>query len=63
MRHEQIDIEITTAGPAFRRSPASEIAAVLRELARQFEEDGGPTGTTLTDSQGQPCGSCTVRPR
>lgn len=53
---EQINIQISTENDAFVDTPATEIARILRELADEFEQDGGPCGDVLQDSNGNTCG-------
>lgn len=56
---ERIQIEIITEGAAFDDMPASEVAAILRDLAKVFARGGIP-GAKLRDSNGNTCGSVTI---
>lgn len=55
----QITIEIETTGnAAFEDAPASEIARILRELAKRMEDGDFPEGDTpVRDINGNRCGS------
>jgi hypothetical protein len=57
---ERITIEIVTEGAAFDDFPAREVASILRDLAAVFGRDGIPGGK-LRDSNGNTCGSVTIR--
>lgn len=58
---ENITISIETGNAAFADSPASEIARILRDLAKRFERDGASSCLTLRDINGNRCGRVAIQ--
>ena len=58
---ERIRIEIETGNAAFDDSPTTEIARILRDLAKRFERDGIPP-ERLRDINGNTVGTVTIEP-
>jgi hypothetical protein len=57
----KLKLRLKGEGGAFAVRPASEIARILREVARRIEEDGDDEGL-LRDINGNRVGEWTVRP-
>jgi len=57
---EGIEILISTENAAFEDTPATEIARILRALAKHFETHGEPP-ERLRDYNGNTCGTVKVR--
>ncbi|MCX7271609.1 MAG: hypothetical protein NTV19_00010 [Burkholderiales bacterium] len=53
-------VQIETGNAAFDDSPATEIARILRDLARRFEEGGVDSEAVLRDINGNKVGCCYV---
>lgn len=53
---ESITIALQTGNAAFEDAPASEIARILRAVAKAFEDGKDMDGATLRDINGNPAG-------
>ena len=59
---ERITITIETGNAAFDdNGPMTEVARILRHIAKRCEEYGDPESIRPIDANGNTCGSITVR--
>jgi len=58
---ERITITIETGNAAFDDAPMTEVARILRHIAKRCEEYGDPECIKPIDANGNTCGSITVR--